>query len=68
MIPTKKDSDGLYDIFRNIYEHCYFCDTPTKYLHVKTSRAVCQECSKIHKVSELEKTPPNYKHKFIWIR
>lgn len=59
MIPIEKEPDGLGNIFRHLYEHCYFCDTPTKYWHIKTNQPVCQCCSKTHKVSELEKSHPD---------
>lgn len=63
MIPIEKEPDGLGNDFRHLYEHCYFCDTPTKYWHIKTNQPVCQGCSKTHKVSELEKSHPDYKPK-----
>jgi DNA polymerase III psi subunit len=43
-------------------EYCYFnCGNKTKYWHLKTNQPICKECSKKHKVSEIEKSTPNYK-------
>ncbi len=63
MIPIEKEPDELGNAFRHQYEHCYFCNTTTKYWHIPTNQPVCKGCSKKHKVSELPKSHPEYNHK-----
>ncbi len=63
MIPIEKEPEGLGNDFRHLYEHCYFCNTPTKYWHSPTNQPVCKDCAKKHKVSELPKSYPEYNNK-----
>ena len=43
-------------------EFCYFkCGNRTKYWHWRTNQPICKKCAKNHKVSEIEKSHPDYK-------
>ncbi len=65
MIIVEKEPDGLGNAFRHQYEHCYFCNTPTKYWHIPTNQPVCTCCSKNREVNELVKSHPDYNEKNI---
>lgn len=61
MIPLVQEPED-FNIGFPIYECCYFkCGNKTKYWHLRTNQPVCKECSKKHKVSEIEKSTLNYK-------
>ena len=60
MIPIEKEPSDLYESAK-VYEHCYFCNKPTNTWHTGTNQPVCKSCSKSHKVSELQKSHPEYK-------
>ena len=53
MIPIKKEPEMLYNEF-GVYEKCVFCKQGTKTWHIETNNAVCNDCAKIHNVSELK--------------
>jgi hypothetical protein len=52
MIPIKKEPAEMYEVTK-VYERCVFCNQRTDTWHEKTNNPVCQECAKIHKVTEL---------------
>lgn len=54
MIPTIKEPAEYYAT-THVYEHCVFCNTPTNKWHNDTNQPVCNNCAKIHTVSELQK-------------
>jgi DNA polymerase III psi subunit len=60
MIPIYKEPKEYYKDFK-CYEHCVFCNKPTNTWHDGTNQPVCKDCAKTHKVSELQKSHPNYK-------
>ena len=62
MIPIHKEPKEFYEE-THVYEHCYFCNKPTDTWHNGTNQPVCKKCAKTHKVSELQKSHPNYKPK-----
>lgn len=60
MIPTVKEPESEWSKM-GIFEHCFFCDKTTDYWHWRTNQPVCLDCAKIHRVSELPKSHPDYK-------
>ncbi len=62
MIPTIEEPKEFFEN-TGVYEYCYFkCGNKTKNWHWRTNQPVCLECCKKHKVYELEKFTPKYKH------
>lgn len=53
MIPIEKEPPELQQEFK-CYELCFFCKKQTDTWHLETNKAVCSNCSKKHKVSELK--------------
>ncbi len=62
MILIHKEPKEFYEE-THVYERCYFCNEPTDTWHNGTNQPVCKKCAKTHKVSELQKSHPNYKPK-----
>lgn len=61
MIPLVKEPEEHFNEL-GVYEQCYFnCGRSTKYWHWRTNQPVCKPCAKIHKVSEVKKSHPDYK-------
>ena len=49
-IPIKLEPKDCQEMPR---EDCYFCNSPTRFWHLRTNNPVCHICCKVHKTSEL---------------
>ena len=59
MIQIHEEPKEYYEESK-VYERCYFCNKHTNTWHNGTNQPVCKDCAKKHKVSELQKSSPNY--------